>query len=521
MARFNTAAKKSVKATKTVNYEGATAYKLSDKLDLYAAVVTSTLSDKFYEAKDGRVKRVRDLVQKCPPQFVAQLAVYTREQMYLRTMPVVLLTELAKVHNGDNLVARAVARTVQRVDEITELLGCYAQANHRKGTKRLGKLSNQLRRGLAQVFNRFDEYQFAKYNRDTEVKLRDALFLAHPKPKNAEQQGIFDRIANGQLETPYTWETQLSEAGQKGISKKVVWEELIASKKLGYMALLRNLRNILQAEVSKKHIDQVCAFISNTEQVLRSRQFPFRFLSAYRELKALGDGVYFIGDVLQALEQALEASAANIAGFDDSVAVEIATDFSGSMSNPISQRSSILSYEVAGVLALLLRSQCERVLFGVFGDTFERISFSNQSVLANTHELSELAQANNTYSGYGRRSSGKRGCVGHSTNGWLVLDNLVSEKRVVDKVMIFTDCQIWDSWGGGRNTMQGSWSAYKKIAPKAKLYLFDIAGYGTTPVDTRSGDVYLIAGWSDKVFDILSALDRGSNAVAEIEKIDL
>src|ERR1039457_5039852 len=102
MARFNQAAKKTVNSSKTVNYEGAPAYKLESKLDLYAAVVTSSLSDKFYESTDDRVKRVRNLVAKCPPAFVAKLAVYTREQMYLRTMPLVLVNELAGVHNGDD-----------------------------------------------------------------------------------------------------------------------------------------------------------------------------------------------------------------------------------------------------------------------------------------------------------------------------------------------------------------------------------------------------------------------------------
>ncbi|MFM7429791.1 MAG: hypothetical protein ACKO1F_07820 [Flammeovirgaceae bacterium] len=53
------------------------------------------------------------------------------------------------------------------------------------------------------------------------------------------------------------------------------------------------------------------------------------------------------------------------------------------------------------------------------------------------------------------------------------------------------------------------------------MYLFDLAGYGNTPVDVRSNGVFLIAGWSDKIFDVLSALENGDNALAEIEKIEL
>lgn len=53
----------------------------------------------------------------------------------------------------------------------------------------------------------------------------------------------------------------------------------------------------------------------------------------------------------------------------------------------------------------------------------------------------------------------------------------------------------------------------------AKLYLFDLSGYGNTPLDITRDDVFLIAGWSDKIFDILSAIDKGNDALQEIKKI--
>lgn len=99
---------------------------------------------------------------------------------------------------------------MNRADEITELLACYELLNEREGTKKLNRLSKQLQKGLALAFNRFDEYQFAKYNRNTGVKLRDALFLVHPKAKDEGQQALFDKIVQNTLQTPYTWETELS-----------------------------------------------------------------------------------------------------------------------------------------------------------------------------------------------------------------------------------------------------------------------------------------------------------------------
>ena len=221
------------------NHEGAKAYAMTPELELYTAVVTASLSDLCYEKQDERVNRIAALVGKVSPEFVARLAVYARTQMHLRSIPMLLLVELAKVHNGDDLVARAVEKTVLRADEIMELLMCYQWRNPSTDPrKKLGKLSRQVQNGLQRAFNRFDEYQFAKYDRDNlEVKLRDALFLVHPKAKDEQQQALFDKIVNRQLETPYTWETELSALGQQPFASdeektaafRQKWEELVRS----------------------------------------------------------------------------------------------------------------------------------------------------------------------------------------------------------------------------------------------------------------------------------------------------
>jgi hypothetical protein len=178
------------KKAETTNHEGARAFAMTQELELYTAVVTASLSDSFYEKGGERMKRILELIAKVDTRFLAQLAVYTREKMYLRTIPMVLAVELARVHNGDNLVKNMVNRVVGRADEITELLAYYQLANGRNEIKKLNKLSKQLQKGLAEAFNKFDEYQFAKYNRETAVSLRDALFLVHPKAKDEAQQQI-------------------------------------------------------------------------------------------------------------------------------------------------------------------------------------------------------------------------------------------------------------------------------------------------------------------------------------------
>lgn len=492
-----------------MNYEGAKAFKMTPAEELYSAVVTTGLSDTSYEKGNDRLQRIQSLIKKNDLEFVAKLAVYARKDMYLRSIPLVLTAELAKQASGTDLVSRTVDGVVQRADEITELLAYYQSANQRTETKKLNKLSKQIQKGLAKSFNKFDEYQFAKYNRKAEVTLKDALFLVHPKAKDENQQAVFNKIVGDTLETPYTWEVELSVLGQtkfatdaeKKLAFKNKWEELILSNKLGYMATLRNLRNILEAGVSSDAIYKVCSYLSSEKAVMNSKQLPFRFLAAYRELTAMNSP--YLSSVLEALENAVTMSAKNIKGFGFETSVVIAADVSGSMQKAVSPKSKILLYDIGLLMSMILQSQCKNVITGIFGDSWKRVPMPKNGILRNVNEFYK-----------------REGEVGYSTNGYLVIEDLISKREKTDKIMIFTDTQLWNS-NGTRNRIEDSWKRYKSIAPGAKLYIFDLAGYGKQPLDIRQNDVYLIAGWSDKVFDVLNALENKKSAVQMIKKVVL
>ena len=507
MSKFNTIVKD---GSQILNHEGAEANKLSPEMELYTAVVTSSLSNKLYETAEEQINRMSALISKCDHKFVAQLAVYARTEMNLRSIPLFLIVELAKIHSGDNFVSRTIEKVVLRADEIMELLICYQWRNKNEGVKKLARLSHQVQVGLQQAFNRFDEYQFAKYNRDNlEVKLRDALFIVHPRAKHDAQQKVFDKITNKSLEIPYTWETELSALGQQefetaedkqtAFAKK--WEELIDSGKLGYMALLRNLRNFLENGVSRDALTDVAKRLCDEYEIIRSKQFPFRFLSAYRELVNVGNGNTHI--LLDALEKAVLVTSRNIAGFDEHTRVLLACDVSGSMYTPISPRSSVKNFDIGLVLAMLLKNRCKNVISGIFGEDWKVVNMSSAGILSNVELMYKL-----------------EGTVGYSTNGYKVIEYLNNEGIVMDKVMMFTDCQIWNSFGT-EQTIRKEWDKYKQIAPNAKLYLFDLNGYGTTPLNFVRDDVTLIAGWSDRIFDLLEAVENGSNAIEKIKNIEL
>lgn len=578
------------------NHEGAKAWMQSPEFELYSTVAcTMSIDDKFYESATDRINRIAALVRLVPAEFVAQLAVYARTEMHLRSVPMLLLVELSQCHSGDSLVSRATAKAIQRVDDITELLSCY-QMRHRAGS--LKRLSNQLLKGIAMAFCKFDEYQFAKYKEAGKpITLRDALFLAHPKAESEEQQELFDKIARRQLKTPYTWETQLSEAGKtKGLGRRQrkklmrkVWTELIESRRMGYMAMLRNLNNMLSAKVDEKTMQIVYDYLSNEQAVQRSKQLPFRFLSAYLMLESNNDDRWYrlqqiwlrkqnllraikrlqhiitvkrkvvrrrhklslmalrlhnagLGEVMhwhcvkkqevwlprtrfsshrskfiaychrqramlepdkQCLETAVKHSAANIPAFDSDTRVCIACDTSGSMFRPVSRNSIIQCYDIGLLFGAMMNYRCRNAVVGMFGDDWLPVEMPSENIIKNVLEM---------------RS--KAGLVGYATNGHKAIDWLCDEGKVMDKVLIFTDCQFWN-FGYGNHSLAKSWAKYKStVAPDAKLYLFDLAGYGQNPIDVdHEKDVYMIAGWSDKVFHMLAALEKGSSAIDEIRRI--
>jgi len=173
------------------------------------------------------------------------------------------------------------------------------------------------------------------------------------------------------------------------------------------------------------------------------------------------------------------------------------------MQKSISAKSKVQNFDIGLMLAMLLQTRCENVITGMFGDTWKVINVSKKNILSNVQEFYR-----------------REGEVGYSTNGYLVIKDLLQRDIAADKVMLFTDCQLWNSNSSGE-TISGLWQQYKKKAPGAKLYLFDLAGYGNTPVNVMSGDVYLIAGWSDKIFNVLRALESGTDAIDLIRQIEV
>lgn len=320
-------------------HEGAVAQKVSPYFELRRTVLTCLLwEDSFYEKGSDLAKRLATLVHQNKPEEVARLAIEAREQMYLRHAPLYLLRELARRKGAGPLVADALERVIQRADELGEFVALYWKQKREP-------LSAGAKRGLARAFQKFDAYQLAKYNRDGAVKLRDVLFLVHAKPKDAAQAALWKQLAEGTLTAPDTWEVALS----AGKDKRENWERLLREGKLGGLATLRNLRNMLKVDVDTGLIRKRLAEGA-------TRALPFRYVTAARYAPKLEDAIE--RGMLKSLDGVPEIPGAT----------GLLIDVSGSMDYRLAARGETTRMDAAAGLAILLREKAEDLEVATFSE---------------------------------------------------------------------------------------------------------------------------------------------------------
>jgi 60 kDa SS-A/Ro ribonucleoprotein len=467
MAQLNTA----TATRKVYTAEGARAVYVGKTAQLQRLLNACLLwEDGFYSNGQDVATLMRSLVREVPAEKCAELAIKAREEQKLRHAPLLIVYEMtlaSKAHK--ELVGETLARVIQRPDEITEFVAIYYKLG---GGKR--PLSKQVKKGLAAAFNKFTEYQLAKYNRDKDIKLADVLALVHAKPKDKEQGLLFAKLANKDrlpketkfakfkvantyralaknftgLKTPDTWEVALS----GGADKKETFERLIAEGNLGGLAMLRNLRNMQEAGVSDAVIKQGLAQM-NTERIL-----PFRFISAAKYAPK------FESHLETAMFKCLD-SHAKLPG-----KTVLLVDISGSMDAAISRKSDLQRVDAAVALGMLLREVCEDVVV---------YSFSNDAVLVPTRRGFALAEAVKKSQGHGGTYLGG------------ACQTVAKREGDADRVIVITDEQSHDSVT----------NPFQKTG--AKAYLINVATerYG---VGYKNGWSH-IDGWSEACVDYIVA----------------
>lgn len=475
MSKFNTA----TKPTKTVNLAGGEAYSQTPELELVSILLTSFANDKFYEKATDTYERLKQLVKLCDKKFVAQAAIYARTQFGMRSITHVVASELAKHIGGEKWAKNFYTGVVYRPDDMLEILSYHTSKN--------GKVTNAIKNGFAKAFDKFDRYSLAKYRGEGKgFKLVDVVNLVHPKPTDKNKEAI-DALIKGNLKSFDTWESQLTEAGQKATNenekaefKKEVWIGLVKERKIGYFALLRNLRNII--EQAPEVIIEALEMLVDEKLIKKSLVLPFRFTTAFDEIAKLTDGK-IVRQVLMALNKAVDIAVSNVPVFDGETLVVL--DVSGSMQGKPAQIGSLFS-------AVLIKS-----------NNADFMVFSDNAAYRNVNPMDSTITIANSI----RFASG-------GTN-FQAIFNTANKKY--DRVVILSDMQGWV----GYNAPTVQFNAYKqRVGANPFLYSFDLNGYGSMQFPEQN--VFAIAGFSEKIFDIMKLMEVDKKALVNtIKQVEL
>lgn len=418
--------------------EGGVAARIGPEQELRRTVAACLLwEDNFYESGASIADRIKALVPKCRPEFVAACAFEARTAMKLRHVPLLLVREMARTVPHAQLVGKLLPDVIQRADELAEFVAIYWKDGR-------APLSKQVKTGLAKAFQKFSEYDLAKYNRDGAVKLRDVLFLSHAKPKDEAQAAVWKKLVDGKLATPDTWEVALS----GGADKRETFMRLMEGKKLGALAFLRNMRNMKEAGIEANDVGEYA------QAVDIARVLPFRFIAAARAVPAWESVIEPM--MLRACEGREKLPGKTV----------VLLDVSGSMDSPVSSKSDIHRIDAAAGVAILLRELCEEVDVFTFSEKVVQVAprrgFALRDAIVNSQPHS------GTYMG-------------------AAVAALRDVKQ--DRLIVLTDEQ----------------SADKVPAPKAKGYVINVAvhqngvGYGAWSH---------IDGWSEACVDYIQEFER-------------
>lgn len=388
-------------------HEGADAQILSVENQLRRSVLSCLLwENTFYESGQKIEDRIKSLASECDSAFIAQVAIEARNQYKLRSVPLLLSNILAK--KGGPLVSKVIENIIQRPDEITRFMSMYW--NNGKTP-----ISKQVKKGLSAAFNKFNEYQFAKWDRKGDINLRDVMFMVHPKPTTEIQRNIFDKIANKKLSVPDTWEVGLS-AAKTSEEKKAIWVRLIKEDKLGALALLKNFRNIISVGVERELIIKAIRNI-NVDKVL-----PYRFVTAEKYAK----------EYTEYLEGLMYRCLANREKIEGKTVLLV--DVSGSMDeilgkkqynfNKVSEVNETRRLDVAIGLAILLKFLCKDVVIYTFSDDVVKID--NASGFRLGEKIKKSQQHNCTYLGK-------------------AIKNIHKMEKEYDRMIVITDEQSHDN----------------------------------------------------------------------------
>lgn len=496
MAKFNTTV---VNRNKTENLAGGEAYKETPALEFISILLTSFVQDQYYRSSTETLNKLKQLLKDInDKKFLAKAAIYARNEFGMRSITHVVAGELVKLVKGEPWMKEFFNKVVHRPDDMMEIVAYYLSSE-----KEPRPIPNSMKKGFSRAFNKFDEYALSKYRGENkDVSLIDIVNLVHPKPTDKNREAL-KKLVLGTLKAKDTWEVQQTQAGQKATSeeekvelKKQSWITLVKEKKLGYFALLRNLRNIL--EQAPEVVDEVAEMLTDEKLIKKSLVLPFRYISAIVEVEQLN--AKGTQKILAALNKAVDVACDNVPKFTGETLVVL--DHSGSMG------SNITDYVGKASLFGVVLAKSNNADCMIFGNEAKYVPVNTlDSTLTTTKTIIGYNAGDDYFSS--NRGTGKFH-VGHGTDFHSIFKTI---NKKYDRIIIFSDMQGWVNYDAPTK----DFASYKrKYDANPHVYSVDLAGYGTLQFPEKQ--VYCLAGYSEKIFDVMKILEQDRNAL--INKIN-
>lgn len=531
----------------TVNSAGGTAYTVANEAqrllhivgapgfneprEYYTVPTNPDLARKYTGSLDGLTGAAREIVSAAidvargnTPSDLLKIAAWLRAEGHCRQTPLVLLAIAAKEASTRPLVREYAPRIILRADE---LAGAYAAYRFLFGKP----IPSALLKGIKAAFANFDEYQLVKYNQPgNNPSMKDVLLqMPDRKPGNPVSRGVAEYLINGSLvdknginhsETaPFIAQhlAFLKRANEVGkftpeiarLAKdaKVTWEVLISMfgnnrdtwnaviPNMGYMAMLRNLRNILQ---SGADISEVLSDLTNEAAVLKSKQYPFRFFSALRELNGVsGVDTQNLKKVKDAVAQALDISVKNVGSVPGDTMVIV--DCSGSMGTKVSSMGSVSMKEAAACLAAILFKACNSAYIYAFASEAKLLD-----IRQNTSAVDIVDRVLSTY-------------VGGATYAYKALEDASNRGIKVSRIILLSDMQCYHD---GSQNLQHFLSEYKKrVNGGVWFHSVNMNAHDASAQVAPVNKINLLSGFSDKILATLLETESGTSGIPTLEYI--
>jgi len=510
MSRFNTRTDNT--RTDTTNAEGAPAYTQSPELALVSHLQTSLVGNQFYRSEQQGVDQLAQLLEDVSDKkFAAQATIFARREMGMRTVSHLAAVNLIPHASGTPWGANFFERIADRPDDMTEIYAAW-MASHGYTRSKRKRLPHAMSKGFGRALAKLDAYRLAKYaKKGHEISLVDLVNLCHPKPNGKGGEALASLVA-GTLKPAETWETKQTRAGQQATSaadkaakKQEAWGDLITSGKIGYMALLRNLRNI--ATDAPEHLTAALAILTDAKRVQKSRVFPHQFLIAYR-LFTLGSSEMNLDgqttrQVIGAISIAIDHALANVPQISGRTLVAIDSSSSMTMFPINAKPDTRISWSSRVPVTQIPCADMALLLGTALAKT------NNADLWGYDGSVSEW-QYNPADSTIGICTALAPNIQGGATHTYKVFDLAAQKKVRYDRILILSD---QEGYGGGisnrRSGLYDSLRRYQKhTGAQPHVYIMDLAGGGTSELPPSSARVHYVPGFSDKVFDMIGQMKQ-------------